>query len=91
MPDACTSTALHDCAFAGDALRCGELDGLADARWSNFDELSPPALAHPSDALLTALLISRWAVARRAVPPQLFKQPEDENMAACVPPLAIGA
>ena len=59
MPDACTSTALHDCAFAGDALRCGELDGLADARWSNVDELSPPALAHPSDALLTALLISR--------------------------------
>ena len=55
MPDACTSTALHDCAFAGDALRCGELDGLADARWSNVDELAPPALAHPSDALLTAL------------------------------------
>ena len=60
MPDACTSTALHDCAFAGsDALRCGVLDGLADARWSNFDELSPPALAHPAAALLTALLISR--------------------------------
>ena len=50
MPDACTSTALHDCAFAGDALRCGVL-GLADARWSNVDELSQPALAHPSDAL----------------------------------------
>ena len=59
MADACTSTALHDCAFAGDALRCGVLDGLADARWSNVDELAPPALAHPSDALLTALLISR--------------------------------
>ena len=61
MPDPCASTALHDCAFAGDALRCGELDGLADARLSNVDELSQPALAHPSDALLTALLTLRVA------------------------------
>ena len=59
MPKRRSAAGVAVCAWAVNP----QLNGLIhlaefpdDARWSNVDELSQPALAHPSDALLQQLL-----------------------------------